>query len=62
MNGGGDAGSSSAGEEGPLEKAGGLILFSFCLLDQQYKWDMHFDKEFGAMKTTSILSYRVHLL
>ena len=27
----------SAGDEGPLEKAGGLILFSFCLLDQQYK-------------------------
>lgn len=36
VNGGGDAGSSSAGEEGPLEKAGGLILFSFCLLLQNH--------------------------
>ena len=29
--GGGEPG-SSAGEDGPLEKAGGLILFSFCLI------------------------------
>ena len=59
--GGGEPG-SSAGEDGPLEKAGGLILFSFCLLDQQCKWDMRFDKEFGAFsvkteRNTKICAY-----